>query len=182
MLNTLIKAQIRRFGDRYDYDTGYLEAVADVAPGAVLRLVLTKGLSKRPASFPASPYYAAMLRAAAWEDCGPCTQLVAAFALEDGVPAPTIRTVLARDYTTLPDQAAVAARFADAALARDPEAVELRDTVRAIWGEAGVVTLSLALCGARIFPAFKSALGKGEACRTVVIGALPPVAVQGHGR
>ena len=74
VLKSLIKARIRRFGRHYDYDTGYLEATADADAGAVLRLMMTRGLSKRPAGFPPAPYYAAMLRAAAWEDCGPRTR------------------------------------------------------------------------------------------------------------
>lgn len=182
MLKSLIKARIRRFGRHYDYDTGYLEATADAGAGAVLRLMMTRGLSKRPADFPPAPYYAAMLRAAAWEDCGPCTQLMAGFAVEDGVDAATIRAVLARDYAALPRETALAARFADAALGRTPDAAGLREDVRGLWGDAGVVALSLVLCGARIYPAFKNALGYGEACSTVTVGSLPPVAVQGFAR
>ena len=94
----------------------------------------------------------------------------------------TIRAVLARDYAALPRETALAARFADAALGRTPDAAGLREDVRGLWGDAGVVALSLVLCGARIYPAFKNALGYGEACSTVTVGSLPPVAVQGFAR
>lgn len=168
----LFKSLTRRFGRRYDYDTQYLVDVIDAHPAAFLKLSLTKGMTKRPGWMPGEPYFAVMLRAALYEDCGPCTQLVVNFGVEAGVAPARILAILARDLDSLPAETAEAIRFADAMLLRESSATEHRAAVRRRWGERGVIALGLALVGARIFPAFKYAIGDGETCLRVTVGEI----------
>lgn len=170
MLASVYKSLARRFGRRYQYDTGYLADVIDASPAAFIKLSLTRGMTRRPGWMPAEPYFAVMLRAVLFEDCGPCTQLVVNFGVEAGVAPERIRAIVARDLDVLPPDTAAAVRFADAVLARDPHAGEARAAVRHRWGERGLIAFGLAMCGARVFPAFKYAIGHGEACQRVTVG------------
>ena len=57
-------------------------------------------------------------------------------------------------------------RYAESVVtsAEDPE---LREALRARYGEAGLVELALGIAAARVFPTVKRALGHAQACSLV---------------
>jgi hypothetical protein len=104
------------------------------------------------------------------EDCGPCTQLVLDMAQRQGVNPETLRAIVARDFTAMPFEVALAARFAEASLHHAPEADDLREEVLRRFGKRGLVSLAFAMTASRLYPTLKYALGYGHACTRLTIG------------
>ncbi len=86
------------------------------------------------------------------------------------VSEPTIRAVLTRDFERMPQEVALAVRFTEASLARELEADELREQIRAKWGDRAIITLAYAITAGQLFPTLKYALGFGRSCSLVQVG------------
>jgi hypothetical protein len=116
--------------------------------------------------------YAAKLTTAAAEDCGPCAQLAVTMAEREGVPAETLRLIVAGAVESLPPGAALGMRFARAVLARAPELDDLRAEVVQAWGRPALVTLTFAIAATRVYPLVKYALGHGRACQRLRVAGV----------
>jgi hypothetical protein len=179
MVRWLMRKRLDAFERAFDYDMSYAREILDAGPDALMAFGKVQAMAKYRKGVPADAWYAAKLVGTLAEDCGPCTQLVTTMAEREGVPAETLRAVLAGDPGSMPADVALAFRFAHAALAHDPGADALRDEVVARWGRKGLVSLAFALTSARIFPTLKYALGHGRACTRVTV-AGQPAAVAGR--
>jgi alkylhydroperoxidase family enzyme len=104
------------------------------------------------------------------EDCGPCTQLGIDMAQRQGVDPEILRAVVARDFPAMPDDVALAVRFAEASLRHAPEADDLREEALRRFGKRGLVSLAFAMTAGRLYPTVKYALGHGRACMRLTIG------------
>lgn len=164
MIKLLARRALRSFSKRYQYDTGYMEAMLDSDPGAFLKFALVNIPAAHRRAIPAAPWWAARIRAALWEDCGPCVQLVCNMALEAGVDAATIAAIPPLELSALDDETALAVQFTEAVLARDTAADALREQVCRRWGQEGLVSLALAISLGRVYPGVKYALGHGHRC------------------
>jgi len=170
MLKLIARNRIRAFARRYNYDAGYMEAMLDASPGAFFKFVeLIKAAQHRQIA-PIDAYYAAKIAGALAEDCGPCTQLVVNMALEAGVARDQVEAVLTRNFEAMAEGAALGLRFAEAVVAHASNAAEVRDAVRAAWGEKGVIDLTFSLQLGRMFPMIKAGLGFAQQCQRVRIG------------
>ncbi len=175
MLRWLLRRRIAAFGRTFDYDVTYMQEMLDTDPEAARRYGRLSALSRYRSGIPAAPWHAAHLRAALSEDCGPCAQLSITMAERAGVPAPVLRAAFTGDFAALSPDVALACRFADAILRRDPETDTLRAQVLAQWGRRGLLSLSLSVLAARTFPAVKFALGHAQSCSRVVVDGAPVV-------
>jgi hypothetical protein len=169
MFNWFIRRKIREFETTYDYDATYSYDMLDHNRDAFFALYRAGGLGQVQHGVPRDAFYAAKLVGALHEDCGPCVQLVANMATRAGVGADVVKAVLRRDWALLPEPVALAARFAHAVLERSPEQDSLRDLVEARFGRTGLVSLAVAIAGARIYPGVKYAMGYGKHCQKVVV-------------
>ena len=177
MLRWFIRRRLAAFERTYGYDLGYAREIMDADLGAFLALGRLQGLSTYRKDVPAEVAYAVKLVGTVAEDCGPCTQLMVAFAARDRVDGRIVRAVLAGDEAAAGPDVALAMQFARAVLARDPAADDLRDKVRARWGPRAVVSLAFGLTAARMYPTLKYSLGHGRACSRVLVDGTPaPVA------
>jgi hypothetical protein len=177
MLKWLVRRKLAAFEREFQYDTSYWRDILDVDTGAFFKFARVSKMAEHSGGMPAAPWYAAKLVGTLAEDCGPCTQLVVTQAERAGVPADVLRAIVARDEAAMPDDVALAYRFARAALDHAPEADDLRDQATAKWGKRGVVALAFGVTAARMFPTMKYALGHGKTCmRVTVAGAAVPVA------
>jgi hypothetical protein len=170
MIRWFLRRRIAAFEREWNYDSSYVREVLDADPRALMAFAKVTGLSKYNKDVPAAAYYAAKIVGTMAEDCGPCTQLAIDMAERAGVDPATLRAVVARDVSAMPDDVVLASRFTDATLRRAPEADALRDEVVRCWGKRGLISLSFAITAARIFPTLKYALGHGRACMRVSIG------------
>jgi hypothetical protein len=175
MLKWFLRRQIASFERAWNYDASYMRELVDADPQAMMAFGKVQGLSRYRRDIPLAPYCAAGLTAVMAEDCGPCTQLGVDMAQREGVDPAVLQAVVARDYTAMPDDVALAVRFTEATLQHAPEADDLREGILRRWGERGLISLAFAILSARMYPTLKYALGHGQACTRLVIGgeAMP---------
>jgi hypothetical protein len=173
MLKRLARAYLKRMGARYDYDVSYMLAMLEHSPKAFFAFAKLFPLAQHRESAPKDAVIAAKLMGSMAEDCGPCTQLVVNFAREQRIDPDQVEAVLRRDVSAMNDDVALAFRFADAILNRLPGEDDVRETVRARWGDKGVVDLTLSLQISRIFPMVKAGLGYAKECRRVEVAGRP---------
>jgi hypothetical protein len=188
MLTWLIRNRLTAFERKFDYNLDYARALLAADRAAFFKFMRVGGISSYSRDVPRDVYHAVKLTGTVLEDCGPCTQLIVAMALRDGVEPRTIANVLAgpgnpsspsspsspagparppRGDAQLTDDVRLGVRFARAVAARDAAADELRDEIVRRWGPRALVSLAFALTAARIFPTIKYALGHGAACQRV---------------
>lgn len=168
MLRFLLHRTIRRLERRFAYDAAYMHELIDASPAAMLKFSLIQPMNQHRKGVPKAVWYAARITAASHEDCGPCTQLVVDMAYADGVAADELRAVAARDFAGMSDGVALAVRLADAVAANEP-ADAVRDDIVGRFGMDGLISLSLGIAGARVFPTLKRSLGHARMCEGLQI-------------
>jgi hypothetical protein len=173
MIKWLLGRQIAAFERSFGYDASYVRDILEASPRGFMALARIQAMRRFRRDIPVDAYYAAKLVAARFEDCGPCTQLVATMAERAGVSSETLRAVLARDEGAMSETAALGFRFAEATLAHDPAADAMRGEILRRWGSRALISLAFAMASARVFPTIKYALGHGQACARVVVGGKP---------
>lgn len=169
MIRLLARRWLRAFSQRYEYDTGYMEGILDRDPILFLKYASLNLLSSHRRGMPPAPLWTARIRAALWEDCGPCIQLVCNMALEDGMDPAVVAGIVAADTATLDADCVLALQFTERVLARDTGADALREQVRRTWGEDALLSLATCISTTRVYPSLKYALGHGLACQRVRI-------------
>jgi hypothetical protein len=170
MMKWFLSRWISKFERTWNYDASYLRDVLDADPRALMAFGKVAALSNYRKDVPPAVYCAAGIVGTMTEDCGPCTQLVIDMAQRNGVDPAILRAIVARDFTAMPFDVALAARFAEASLAHAPEADDLREEVVSRFGKRGLVSLSFAMTVSRLYPTLKYALGHGRACTRVTVG------------
>jgi hypothetical protein len=169
MLTWFIRKRLAAFERHYGYDVTYMRELLATDRRAFFALVRLGGMTRYRRDVPVDAYYAAKLTAALAEDCGPCTQLVVAMALEASVAPSTIAAVLAGADDATPADALQGARFTRAVLAHDGAADELRDEIVKRWGPRALVSIAFGIASGRVYPMLKYALGHGHACARVIV-------------
>jgi hypothetical protein len=177
LVGGLVHAGLRSFARRYDYDTGYMQAMWDESPAAFLKFSLLTPSSFHREAAPVEAYFASKLVGALSEDCGPCTQLVVNMAREAGMAHPQIEAVLRRDLAAMSPETRAGFLFADAVIRKLPEEDDAREAVRALWGTRGVIDLTLGMSVGRVYPMTKAGLGFAKECRLVMVGSNPVAVV-----
>jgi len=176
MLKWLLGRKLDAFEGNFDYDASYVRDILAVDAGAALRFGRVQALGQYCRDMPRAAWYATGIAGTMAEDCGPCTQLGVTMAEREGIPAAVLRAIVARDVAAMPPDVALAFRFAQAVLAHDPAADDLRAQILERWGPRALVSLAFAITAARMYPTMKYALGHGRACMRVSVGgATVPV-------
>jgi len=170
----MIKWFLRRWIDKFErtwgYDASYLRDVLDADPRALLAFSKVTGIGTYHKGVPLPAYCAAGIVGVMSEDCGPCTQLGINMAQRAGVDPAILRAVVARDLNGMPQDVALAVRFAETSLRHAPEADDVREEVLRRFGKRGLVSLAFAMTAARLYPTLKYAMGHGQVCMRVTIG------------
>jgi hypothetical protein len=176
MVKFLARRWLRWFSVQYKYDTKYLEALLDHSLSVFLKYASINMLASHRRGIPAAPWWAARIRAAINEDCGPCTQLICNMAMAEGVSPNIISDIVAADLGSLDEEIALALLFTEQVLARNPEANATRERVRQYWGDKGLVSLATTISATRVYPSLKYVLGHGHACSRIQVAtqSVPP--------
>jgi alkylhydroperoxidase family enzyme len=171
MIGFFLKAALRSFGRRYDYDVSYMEEIADAHLPAAFKLGLANPLFRHRYGFPARPYYAAKFIATRHAGCGPCVELVIRMAEDEGVPRAALAAIAKPGAK--PGQAdedmRLSAEFAYAMLEQRPNLPELSETVTQRFGKEGRIMLTAAVISGQFYPLLKRGLGYAKDCTM-----LPP--------
>ncbi len=180
MLRFMLNKTLTRFGDRFGYDVSYMQYMLRHDLSGFIKFTLFQTIAAHRKGMPTAPYFAAKIRTALWDDCGPCSQLTVDMALAAGVDAEEVSAIIAGNYDTLPEPTALVLRFTELSLAHDPSADALRDQIHALWGDQGLITLGLVISSCRVYPALKYSLGYGKSCNRIAVGnnSFPPPAAE----
>jgi len=170
MLRWFLRRQISAFERTWNYDASYMREMIEADPRAMLTFGRVRGLTKYRKDVPLAAWCAAGIVAVMAEDCGPCMQLGIDMAEREGIDPEILRAVVARAFTAMPYEVALAARFTEAMLRHAPQADDLREEVVRQFGQRGLISLAFAMVAARSFPTLKYALGHGQACRRLTVG------------
>ena len=170
MLRWLLRRMTEVFERKWKYDASYLKEIIGISPRAAWMFARATSLGNYRHDVPGAALFAAGIAAVKAEDCGPCTQLAAAMAERQGVSPVVLRAILTDDETAMPEDVALAWRFARATLAHDAAADGYRREIIKRWGPRAVVSLAFAITTARMYPTVKYAMGHGQICSRVIVG------------
>jgi hypothetical protein len=118
---------------------------------------------------PLEAYHVARIAAFQQYDCGACLQLAIRKAREEGVPAEVVRQTLAGG-AGLAEPLARVRRMVGAMASKSTETEELRDVIRADYGEPAWVEIAVCIAAVAVFPMIKKALGYFQSCEMVKDG------------
>jgi alkylhydroperoxidase family enzyme len=173
MRKQLATLGLKQFAKRYDYDVSYMEHMLEAAPKAFEKFAKVSDITRHRETAPAEAHAATGLVGALKEDCGPCVQLGVQMAEEAGVAPEQIAAILTRDLDTMTVNVRAAFCFADALVREDASLDEAREEVRRLWGDAGVIELTLVAQAVRLYPMVKRGLGYAKLCQRVQVGGQP---------
>ncbi len=169
MLRWFLRKRLAAVEKRLGIPVDYARHVLDVSLGAFLRVGGIMPLAEYRRALPAGPFFVARIVAVRHEDCGPCVQIEVNQAKKAGLSARDLQAVLDADPDALPDDLALAYRFAEAVVTRSGDEDRLQEEIRRRYGEVGLVELSLTIAVVRIFPTAKRGLGFATSCSKVAI-------------
>jgi hypothetical protein len=170
MIKRFLQRRLRHFSDHYNYNTDYLDFILWHSLSAFIKFSLFQLMSAHRKGIPLTPCFAAQIRTTMHEDCGPCTQLVCNMASEAGVDQSVLTAIVQGQVQRLPQEVALVVRYTELTLRHDPQAADLREELRSLWGENGLISLGFAISASRVYPTLKYVLGYGDACGRITIG------------
>lgn len=170
MWNWLIRNRLAAFERHYGYDASYMRELLAIDSRAFWAFARATKLGQYRRDAPREVAFAASLTSIIAEDCGPCTQLGVAIALEQGCRPEVIAAIVRGDEAAMPEEVALGRRFARAVIEHAPAADELREEITRRWGKRAVVALAFGVLASRMYPTIKYALGYGHACQRVIVG------------
>jgi hypothetical protein len=170
MIARFLCQKIEVFENKYDYDASYLRELLKLSGSAFWRFTLIAVAAHFRKNVPLAAWYAARIIASRGENCGPCTQLVIDMARAARVEDSVLQAILQDDLSAMGDDAALAYRYARAAVAHRPDIGLLCDEVRVRWGSPALASLAFAATTSRLFPMLKYALGHGQRCERITVG------------
>lgn len=154
----LIAREERRIRVTFDY----IRHMARTDLRLLLRYNRIFGIIDPRRHLPAEAYHTARIRGALAADCGTCVEAEINLALNAGLPHALVQSILS-GACDKPDLSAVIA-LADAATRDRVDAPEARAHLRSVYGEKGLIELSIAMNGAAMLPGVKRAMGFASAC------------------
>jgi hypothetical protein len=173
MLRAILSRQIDAFERQWNYKADYMRDLLAAGPWQFIRFGFVASLGHGKAA-PKEALAAAGILATLAEDCGPCTQISVDIATAGRVKPEVLRAILAGDEPAMGETAALGYRFARAVLEKDlPAADWAREAIEALWGQAAVVDLSLAVMVGRMYPTVKFGLGHARSCARVTVAGAP---------
>ncbi len=164
MLKWIASKLVSNAEKRLGVSLDYAHTIAQTDFGLMLRYGKIFGFLDPNKKVPAEAYHIARLRGAISADCGTCVEAEINLAKAAGLSAQILQATLSQDYTSLPSEFQAVAELADAVTGERQDAPEARDTLRAAYGEAGLIELSYAMNGAALLPGIKRAMGHATTC------------------
>ena len=172
MLKWFLHRQTRKMERQFDYDNTYTHEMIDASTSAALRFSALPLMSQYRGTAPADLQAGAALASSLDGDCGPCAQLTVDLALAAGAKPETLRACLRGDFEAA-GLAGLGFRFAQAAIADDPAADDLRAEIERNFGKTALLSVAFATAVSRTYPVLKRALGHGQACQRLSFGPGP---------
>ena len=169
MLRSLILRKLGAEERRMGVSVDYLRHILGTSLGSFLVFTKILPISNHRKALPVDAYHVARLVATRDEDCGTCVQIEVNLAKADGVAVEILEAVTERRPDDLRADLATVYRFAEEVVTASYAEGELRERVRAAYGEKALVEMAMAIASARFFPVTKRALGYATSCSRVEV-------------
>ncbi len=160
-----LNAEEKKLGASMDY----LREIVDTSPAAFLRFASIMPFANSRKVLCKEAWYVAQLVSLHHEDCGPCLQIAVNLAQNDNVDRSLISAVLDNDQEQLSDEMKDVYEFTQSIVQLDSDPDSLRETLRARYGDRGLIELSYAIASSRVPPTVKRVLGYATSCAKVSI-------------
>ncbi len=163
LIGRKIDAAEKGLGESHDH----LRFILRVSLSAFLCFSKIFAIANYRKVLPIELYHAARIVAARDEDCGTCVQLEINLAQKAGVASNILQTLIDQEYNKLSDDLLLTCRYVEAVVKKQNDEIELREQLKPIIGDQGLVELSFAVGASRFLPIVKRMLGYGTACSQV---------------
>lgn len=170
MIRWFFRRKLDRQEQRLNVSMDYLRHILDVSPAAFLRFMTVLSFSGRRKTLPKTVWFAAQLAALREEHCSPCLQIGVNMAQRSRVDPHVLDCLVRGRFDDLPEELADVASFARSVATGQDDDESRRERLRERYGEQGLIDLSFAIAGVRVFPAVKRALGFVHECPVVAAG------------
>ncbi len=154
---------LRAFGEKYDYDTTYLEVFMDASPLAFQAFEAAMPMARVQNAAPVDLIFIVKIATMQAEDCGPCLRLSIKMAREAGVAESVIHSVLQGGRDLSPIQYDVY-RYTKAVARNEQIDPELIAHLEETLGRAALAEFAVNIVAARMYPTVKRALGYAKSC------------------
>lgn len=168
MIRWILFRILDRFETRLGASMDYLRHVVRVSPGAFMKFAKINGFAQYRRRLPVDAWSVAHIAASLSEDCGSCVQIAVNEARRAGLDAGVIRAAAEARADDLPESLGEVFRYCTSVAGREDDP-ELREKLRARYGEEGLIELAYAIAASRIYPTVKRALGYATSCSKVKI-------------
>ncbi len=165
LINRILDGEEKKIGESVDY----IRHVVDVSPGAFFRFSSIMPFANSRKVLPVDVWFVAQIVAIQAADCGTCVQIGVNLARQANVDGDLLRAALVGNCDAMPPEMADVYRFSKAVIESSGEEDALRDTLRARYGERGLIELSYVLASGGIPPVVKRTLGYAQSCSAVTV-------------
>lgn len=162
----MLLAAVARLEHRFGVSLEHLRDLVRASPAAFFKLLLFGPVAQHRRQLPRAEFHLARIAATQVEDCDACLQIALHYAQRDGLDASLLAAAVRRDPIRLSADQQAVLQFAATVAAGGDDPV-LRGTLQRRYGETAMVELALVIATARVFPAFKRALGHATACQRI---------------
>jgi len=169
MLNRIIEGRIQAAERDLGVPLDYVRYLARTSLKNVMRLTRFQRLADAGGSVPASATGVATIVGSMADDCGTCVQISVNIAKQHGVSPDIIRAAVQRRREDLADELRDVFDFADGVTSGIGVDDDLRERIRARWGDQGLIDLSMTVAMHRVYPTLKRALGYAKSCELVPV-------------
>jgi hypothetical protein len=145
----------------------HMHFIIDTSIGAFLDLMFALKLSKHREVLPSEAAHLARIVATQSADCGSCLQFAVKTALKEGMRPEWIEAALDHRPQALPRELREIYEFTGHLLQHTYAEDELRESIRARYGDRGLVDVAFAIASAQVMPLTKQALGFAKSCSKV---------------
>ncbi len=171
MLERIIEGRLTAFEDRWHYSLDYARELLGLGVRVFRKFHAIQALGRYRAGISAQAHAGVRILAVLAGDCGPCVQLCVDMAASEGVAPEALAALVGGELEALPEDMRLPAEFTRALLARSEALPELRERMRERYGVEGLASVAFAVIEAGSYPTLKYALGHGQACAMIEIGA-----------
>ena len=169
MLRTIIYRKLASEEKKLGASMDYVRHIVRVSLRAFFKFIKVVPLSEYRRKLPVDAHFVARLVATRDADCGSCLQIEVNLAKRDGVDTAILRALIDQKPHDLPDALNRVYRFAKGVVEANGEEDALREDIKTLYGEEGLVELSLAMAACRVFPIVKRGLGYAKSCELIEV-------------
>lgn len=169
MIRRLALRQIDRFERQVGASLDYVRFMVKTSLRASLKFAKFVRLSSYRRVLSADTQAVAAIVATRAADCGPCVQMAVRLAQQSGASREVLAAAVERRPDDLPKDLGDVYRFAEAVTHQSHDLDELRERVRARYGDEGLVELALTIGFTTVFPITKRALGYAISCEQTTV-------------